>query len=478
MKRIVPLRHIRFRYLISALLLLSPAALLRAQTAVINEFLFAPASGSAEWVELFNPGDEPVSIRGWTLSDRSGGTALLAEEETRIEAHGYLLVATVLPLAPGWPDPPCPVLLPASFPSLNNSGDDIVLRDESGRTVDSLSYTSSWSPTRGVSAERILADAPPLKENWLPSTAAAGGTPGSENTASAARADPYPRGALLFNEIMPAPLPSSCEWLELVNTTTGPVDLSGWSLAGKTGGSGTRPLISLPRERIVLPGEGYAIVAADSTVLLDFPGLEMPNAVVIILGRSSLDLGNAGDEILLLDGTGTVIDSVWYAENWHNPLLASSTGVSLELINPAWHGLGGEAWSSCSDPAGGTPGRRNSMYSATPPGSPGDAAAISVHPNPFSPDGDGHEDLCMLRCRLPEAVNQVRLRLYDAEGRCVITLRNNSPMGRETLVVWDGRDEAGRTARMGCYVALLEGLDPASNTIAAAKAVIVVARKL
>jgi hypothetical protein len=471
MKRFVPLAILCF--------FLAGMTALRAQLPVINEFMFAPAAGNAEWVELFNPSSEAVNLRGWTLTDRARGTALISEEDFLLQPDSYVLVAQALPLAPGWESPPAPVLLPGFFPSLNNSGDDIILRDAEGTAVDSLTYAASWSPKRGVSAERIRWDSAPVKTNWSPSSASAGGTPGERNTASSMITDPQPRFVILFNELMPAPLPSSCEWIELYNAGSEEYHLGGWAIAGRPNSSGIRTTITFPAADAMLRPGGLAIVAADSTIIDAFPHLgDQADAIVMILGRSSLGLGNSGDELLLLDPTGTVIDSIWYSESWHHPMLAGSTGISLELMQPGYHHLGADAWSSCSEPSGGTPGRRNSIYSEMPPGSAASDVTLTVSPNPFSPDGDGHEDYCMFRCKLPEHVNQIRLRLYDAEGRVVTTLRNNVPMGREGLVVWNGLDDAGRRARIGCYVALLEGLDPYSNSVVAARAVVVVARRL
>lgn len=471
MKRFVPF--------LAVLLFMPAPAALRAQQAVINEFMYSPAAGAAEWVELFNLSGTPVNLRGWTISDRSGSASVLSPDDCVVQPGEYIVIAQSVPIAPGWELLPCAVLRPAPFPSLNNSGDDIVIRDAEGKLVDSLSYTGSWSSQRGVSAERIRSDTPPLKSNFAASAAAAGGTPGAFNTASAGSPDPYPRFTLVFNEIMFAPSPSSCEWIELYNTGTDSVDLSRWALAGKTDNRGGRAIIEFPGGCAAVRPGGYAIIAADTSLLRYEPRIpEYSDAVVVILDRASLDLGNGDDEVLLLDPSGAVIDSVWYSEDWHHPFSAGGTGVSLELMHPAYHGIGGTAWSSCSDPSGGTPGRRNSIYSDAPPGSAAGAATLTVAPNPFSPDGDGFEDSCLLRCALPDNVNQVHVRLYDAEGRVIATLRNNAPMGREGLVVWDGFDDAGRMARIGCYVALMEALDPASNTVVTAKAVVVLARRL
>ncbi len=461
------------------LFLLLFAATLHAQQIVVNEIMFAPSAGAAEWIELFNPGQTGCSIKGWTLSDRSGGTAVLTTEDVILPSGGYVIIAQSMPLAPGWESPPAPVLLPSNFPSLNNSGDDLVLRNDAGSTTDSVAYAGSWSAKRGVSAERIRSDLAPLRENWTACTMTAGGTPGRQNSASMPPPEPLPRASLIINELLSAPLPDRGEWIELYNPMQDSISIARWSLAGRSDTHGSRPRMTLPPDAGAVPPSGFAVIASDSSVLFDFPNLVSASGVLLlILDRSTLGLDNSEDELLLLDVAETTIDSIWYREDWHHPLLSSSTGVSLELMHPAFHELGGIAWSSCAAPEGGTPGMRNSIYSDIPPRSAADAASVSVAPNPFSPDGDGHEDHCLFRCALPASVNQVRLRIYDVEGRPVATLMNNQPMGREGFIVWDGMDDAGRRARVGAYTALLEGLDPYMNTVAAAKTVVVVARRL
>ncbi|MFZ1729803.1 MAG: lamin tail domain-containing protein [Bacteroidota bacterium] len=454
-------------------------AQMQAQQVVINEIMFAPATGGNEWVELFNPGDREINIREWKLQDKGGGSATLSTGDVSIPAGGYLLIASGIPLAPGWETPPAPVLAPGNFPSLNNSGDEVILRDSAGNTVDSVAYTGSWSAQKGVTAERLRHDLPPLRENWSACIAQDGGTPGEQNSVSVPPIDPLPRYTLIINEIMPAPFASSCEWLELYNPGASAMDLSRWSIAGKMDSRGNRSLISLPADAGEISPLGYALIAADSSVLQYFPGLPLLHeALMLILDRSSLELSNTDDEILLLDPTGACIDSIWYSEDWHHPFLSSSTGVSLELMQPGYHHLGSGAWSSCVASAGGTPGIRNSIYTEEPLQSRQNDVTLEASPNPFSPDGDGHEDFCLFRFRLPANVNQVRLRIYDVEGRQVATVLNNQAMGREGSIVWNGLDDSGRRMRVGAYVALLEGLDPASNIVIASKTVVVVARQL
>jgi len=71
------------------------------------------------------------------------------------------------------------------------------------------------------------------------------------------------------------------------------------------------------------------------------------------------------------------------------------------------------------------------------------------HPNPFNPR-------TVLAFTLPEAGPAV-VEIFDAGGRRVRKLwRGPLPAGRST-VVWDGRDDAGREAAAGAYLARLHG---------------------
>src|SRR5690606_33494085 len=72
-----------------------------------------------------------------------------------------------------------------SFPTLNNSGDRIMLLDNYTRIIDSLEYSSTWGGTGGKSLERInpfgiSSD----QSNWITSTDPSNGTPGRLNSSA------------------------------------------------------------------------------------------------------------------------------------------------------------------------------------------------------------------------------------------------------------------------------------------------------
>jgi hypothetical protein len=281
-----------------------------------------------------------------------------------------------------------------------------------------------------------------------------------------------------FNEIMAAPLGGKAEWVELINRAESPLRLDGCSLAGAPGSNGLRSLLRLPNDLPMLPSGGYLLITSDSGVLVDWPYLrEEQSCVVASLGRTSLGLGNTGEELVFLDAGGHVIDSIVYSDTWHHPLAASTAGRSLELINTYLHAQGASAWTTCVHSSGGTPGRRNSVWSETG-ASDHSSEQLVCTPNPFSPDGDGYEDHTLISWTLPSTASLLRLRIYDAAGRCIRTLLNNDVAGRKGVTVWDGLDSEGRRARVGVYVVLAEALDAWTNTVAVAKTAAVLATRL
>lgn len=74
--------------------------------------------------------------------------------------------------------------------------------------------------------------------------------------------------------------------------------------------------------------------------------------------------------------------------------------------------------------------------------------------------------------------NLVRIRIYDARGRKVRTLKEARLAGRSGEVVWDGRDDGGDRVRIGPYVVLFEAVRAEEGTVTQLKEAVVVARPL
>jgi len=168
------------------------------QTLIVNEIMYSPLSENAEYVELYNTSDRSVDLAGWTLSDRPGITGnqnnySLASITTRIEPGSYFVLASdssIFALFPSLQqgDPRMIRLAGSSSLSLNNEGDDVVVKDLTGSTIDSVAYLPAWhNPGVTDKAGRALEKIHPLLDgtisrNWSTCASQIGGTPGRQNS--------------------------------------------------------------------------------------------------------------------------------------------------------------------------------------------------------------------------------------------------------------------------------------------------------
>jgi hypothetical protein len=158
----------------------------RPGTIRINEVMYAPTGTEPEWVELFNAARNTVNVEQWQLADRSGGLPrTLAATPTNLEPAAFILLTRdSAALRDLHPDITGTVLWVPRLPTLNNSGDEVVLYDKNLRTMDSVCYEPSWGGSKdGRSLERIDPwRSSTLRSNWGSSVDSTGSTPGRENS--------------------------------------------------------------------------------------------------------------------------------------------------------------------------------------------------------------------------------------------------------------------------------------------------------
>ena len=175
-------------------------------------------------------------------------------------------------------------------------------------------------------------------------------------------------GKVLINEIMYNPLSQDPkeEYLELFNQGPDAVNLEGWQL---------HTAVKFTFPSVTLASGGYLVVAADPAIFQQkHPG------VANMVGGWAGTLANKDQDINLDDAAGKREDSVHYAtegdwavrargplDNRHRGWIwvaeHNGQGKSLELINQALSNNHGQNWAA-SIPAGGTPGRANSVARA------------------------------------------------------------------------------------------------------------------
>jgi hypothetical protein len=151
---------------------------------IINEFMCdqSPVVGlpEAEFVEIFNSSSKVFNVGGWKLGDASSQGTLASKW---LLPNEYMILTSTSNV-----DSFTVATAVSSFPSLNNSGDNIVLLSDVGVRLDSITYDLSWynDATKeggGYSIERINPNDPcSSNDNWSASTSINGGTPGQQNS--------------------------------------------------------------------------------------------------------------------------------------------------------------------------------------------------------------------------------------------------------------------------------------------------------
>jgi len=156
----------------------------------VTEFMANPKAVSdteGEWIELFNPGSQPVDINGWTLRDKDTDIHVInAGGPLRVPVTGYLLIGrSTDKLLNGGVN-----VLYAYHQDfqLANTNDEVELVDPSGKVVESFSYSTAagFSIPDGASLSAVSPGADKNKPaSWCPEPNAWPGSKGDKGSPGA-----------------------------------------------------------------------------------------------------------------------------------------------------------------------------------------------------------------------------------------------------------------------------------------------------
>jgi hypothetical protein len=186
------------RILLPLLLILTTAGtdLFAQRYDVVIHEIFADPSPSvglpaSEWIEIRNRSNAPIPLQGWRLSDATGQSGPLPN--ITLQPDSLLILCS--PSAVAALSPFGRTVGLTSFPSLDNDGEVIVLRNAAGQVVHAIDYSVQWHATAlkkegGWSLEMIDPAHPGLfQPNWTSSVENMGGTPGKPNSVERALND-------------------------------------------------------------------------------------------------------------------------------------------------------------------------------------------------------------------------------------------------------------------------------------------------
>ncbi len=164
---------------------------------LINEIMANPnpvvALPDAEYLELYNRSAFPINMNNWTISD---ATSTYTFPSYTIQPDSFLILCSASNYSLF--SPFGNTLALSSMPTLNDDGDSLKLRNENGKLINAVNYSSSWyndalKDAGGWSLERIDPANPCAEStNWKASLNLAGGTPGKINSVNANNPDATP----------------------------------------------------------------------------------------------------------------------------------------------------------------------------------------------------------------------------------------------------------------------------------------------
>jgi hypothetical protein len=151
---------------------------------IINEFMADPSPSvgqpELEYIEIHNVSTKYFNLNGWKVGD---GPTMGSIQNDWLIPGGYKVLCATSSTGSF-----AQSVAVSSFPSLNNAGDSIILKDNTGSIIDALYFTDSWynddaKAAGGFSLERINPQDPcSAADNWTASAASNGGTPGVQNS--------------------------------------------------------------------------------------------------------------------------------------------------------------------------------------------------------------------------------------------------------------------------------------------------------
>lgn len=150
---------------------------------IFNELMVDPEPTvglpEVEYIELFNTTDQYLEIKGLILSDATTSTTLPSQ---LIEPKGYITLSSN---SAANELSAYNILGVSGFPSLNNSGETLTLKDSSGIIINQINYTEDWyrdelKSDGGWSLERLESEC--QGSFWTASSDEKGGTPNRQNS--------------------------------------------------------------------------------------------------------------------------------------------------------------------------------------------------------------------------------------------------------------------------------------------------------
>jgi len=146
---------------------------------------------SNEWIELKNVSANPINLQNWRIGDATGQSGPMPNFILQPDSFVIVCTGSAVTVMQAYGR----VVSVTNFPSLDNDGDQLYLKSNTGLTIHAFSYSLSWYQNAvksdgGWTLEMIDTKNPCSGiSNWKASTDARGGSPGIKNSVDAVNND-------------------------------------------------------------------------------------------------------------------------------------------------------------------------------------------------------------------------------------------------------------------------------------------------
>ena len=267
---------------------------------------------------------------------------------------------------------------------------------------------------------------------------------------------------LVINELLFNPGSGGFDFLEIYNRSEKVFDVADLLIGNIRPGIDTA-IVGVGVGRLLYPGEYLVFTENPEEVGTRYGVADLQRIVKNELPSFDDDAGNVA---LLRSGPGgsvRVIDAFDYDQDYHNALLASTDGVSLERVHPGSPSAAPSSWQSAAASVGyATPAARNSQYFEAGEAAPG---YFDIPEAVFTPDGDGQQDDLKIRYRMDKAGYSLKAAVFDTAGRVIKVIAGSELLGTEGWLSWDGDMEDGGKAGVGVYILGFHAFHPDGSSL-------------
>ncbi len=252
---------------------------------------------------------------------------------------------------------------------------------------------------------------------------------------------------LYITEVLFDPFPGGDDFVELFNGSEDLyVDLGALFWRVDEG------LMNLTQS-FILPPQSYVALTENKAQLLFDYSLTATESVLEVADLPAMF--NEQGRLVLENLQGDVLDSIYYLDEYHSPLIVDVEGVSLERLSIAYPATGKNNWSSASSVEGfATPGRENSQKL----GQIVNTDQVAVEPRTFIPGSSkpSFSSFATISIRNKAPNRLANIWVVSSLGRIVKTIAKGVLLGSDDFVIWDGTDDGDLLVPMGQYLVVVE----------------------